>query len=128
MRSSIAACWSALREAAGRGFFSMQHRHSQPDQSSLPLAAVDGHVGGVAVKHLEPLGHVGQANAGTAQAGGLFQQIGRAHAHAVVLNFNRQLRIGQAAAQVNAAAFDLRGQAVLDGNFPPAAATACWGP
>ena len=46
---------------------SLQDRQAQPDQSSLPFAAVNGHARGVAVKHLQPLGDVGHPNSGSGQ-------------------------------------------------------------
>ena len=110
MKSFTAACWSALRRKLPESRPSLQHGQAQPDQSSLPFVAVDRHARGVAVKNLQPLRHVGHADAGSAQAGRPLQQIGRAHAHAIVLDFNDEVRIGEAAAQVDAAAVNLRRQ------------------
>jgi len=43
--------------------------------------------------------------------------LGRPHAHAVIFHFNHQPRFDQAAAQRNAAAFDLGSKSVLDAVF-----------
>ena len=77
--------------------------------------AVDGHAGSLAVENLEALGHIGHADAVAAQSARPLQQVRGSHADAVVFHLDDQLGVGETAAQVDAAAFDLRGQAVLDG-------------
>ena len=96
---------------------SSQNWQAQPNQRSLPVVTVDGHAGGVAVENLQALGNVRHADAGAAKAVGLLDQLGGAHADPIVLYFNDEGLRTPAAAEIDASAFDLGRQPVLDRIF-----------
>ena len=79
--------------------------------------AVNGHARGFSVQHFQALGDVGHADSGSSQPRRFFQKVRGTHAYAIVFHFNDQLRVGQPAAQKNAATFDLGRKAMLDGVF-----------
>src|SRR4029077_3550077 len=93
----------------------LQNGEPKPHQSSLRAVAFDGHGGRGAVKDLEPLGDVGHADAGATEPIRPLDELRRAHAYAVVFDFNDHVLCAQPAPQVDTAAFHLRRQAVLDG-------------
>ena len=84
---------------------------------SLPILTVDGHTRRVAVKNLQPLGNIRHADAGAAKAVGLLDQLGGAHSNPIVFDLNNDGFRAPAAAEINASAFDLRGQPVFDRIF-----------
>ena len=75
--------------------------------------AVDCHPRCVAIQNLQAFGDIRHTDSRTSYA----YRIGRlagGHANPIILYFDDQTRPGQAAAQVDAAAFHLRGKSVLD--------------
>src|SRR5881396_2427648 len=107
-KSFTGVCWSALhRERQG-----WHHRFVIPAHEDAPMfpsfVAINSHSSCLSIEDLEPFGDVGYADAGSAQARRLFQKICRAHTHAVIFDFNDEMRIGEAAAQVDASPIYLR--------------------
>src|SRR6266545_4802528 len=82
MKTSTGRYWSARRsdhQLFGRG----EVRQSQTYQRPHTFAAVDHHLCRVAVEDLQALGDVCHANSSASDSGGLSEQLGGTHAHAV---------------------------------------------
>src|SRR6202140_4887981 len=99
-------CWSNRRSR--HEFFRIRKNwQAQPDQGASAFAIFDHHLGGIAVENFQALGNVRHADAAASKAVGWLQQLGGAHADAIVLDFHNEARLDQTATQGDAAALDL---------------------
>src|ERR1700686_4998977 len=99
-------CWSNRRSR--HEFFRIRKDgQAQPYQGASTFAIFDHHLGGIAVENLQPLGNVRHADAAASKAVRWLQQLGGAHANAIVFHLHHETRLDQPAAQSDAAAFDL---------------------
>src|ERR1700689_3749133 len=60
-------CWSN-RRSRHKFFRIRQYGETQPDQRAAAVAALDGHLGRIAIEHLQTLGDVGHADASAPEA------------------------------------------------------------
>src|ERR1035438_226053 len=106
-------CWSN-RRSRHKFLGIRKNRQTQTDQRSAAFSIFNDHLRGIAVQNFQTLGHIGHANSASAQPIGLLQQLSRSHSDTVILHLNHQPRLDHAAAQRDAAAFDLRSKPMLD--------------
>src|SRR5450631_954972 len=79
-------CWSSRRSRRSRHelFRIRQNRQPQSDQRAPTFAIFDDHLRGITVKYFEPFGDIGHTDPAASKIIRMFDQLCRAHAHAIV--------------------------------------------
>src|ERR1017187_4699788 len=101
------------KTSTGASSSALHRSRPVPHRRPLPFVAVNRHPRGIAIQNLETLGNIGHANSRSPLAFCL-RHLGRRHSNSIVFDLNHQARVRHATAQVDAAAFHLRGQSMLD--------------
>src|SRR6202166_5402697 len=95
-------CWSN-RRSRHELFGIRKNWQAQPYQGASAFAIFDHHLGGIAVENLQALGNVRHADAAASKAVRGLQQLGGAHADAIVFHLHHETRLDQPATQSDSA-------------------------
>src|SRR5262245_56467058 len=114
MKRFTGGYWSALGKSVRDSSTFFKERQAEANKGSLPIAAVDRHLGRIPVEDLQPFGNVCHADAGSAESVRPFHQLRRAHANTIILDFDNKIFRTQSAAKINAASFHFRRESMLD--------------